>query len=101
MAFPGFFHRRSTAKRQEKDDVTETVRTLIEARFDRLESNFLLLRNEWADVHEKLMLLYDRTRKRVKAAEKVAEGEQPVTEVLALPTRESVLREWKSRNGVA
>lgn len=99
MGFPYLFHRRSTGKSEEKEVVTETFKTLMEARFDRLESNFQLLRNEWADTHEKLMLLYDRSRKRIKAAEKAAEGDEPSEQVLALPTREDVLREWKARNG--
>lgn len=100
MGFQHLFHRLSTGKSKEKEVVTETFKTLIDARFDRLESNFQLLRNEWADSHEKLMLLYDRTRKRIKAAKDAGEQEEPVREGVPLQTRDDVLHEWKSRNGM-
>lgn len=100
MGFQHLFLRRSTAKAKEKDDVTETSKVLIDARFDRLESNFQLLRNEWADSHEKLMLLYDRTRKRLEAIKK-ASGDNPTIEAVpALPqTREDILRSYLAQNG--
>jgi len=104
MGFQHLFRRHSTARQKEKDDVTETYKSLIDARFDRLESSIQLLRTEWADVHEKIMLLYDRNRKRLKAIEKASGREEaverdPVVEH-ALNTNEDVLALWKHRNGM-
>jgi len=100
MAFPQIFHRRSAKKTREKDDATETSRTLLDARFDRLESNFQLLRTEWADTYEKIMLLYDRSRKRLKAIEK-ASGDEITTEpVPQVPqTRDDLMRAYDAQNG--
>ncbi len=99
MGFQHLFRRRSTGKQKERLDITETYKTLIDARIDRLESNFQLLRTEWQDSYEKLMLLYDRTRKRIKASEK-ASGEENVPEPTQEPqTRESILRQYRSSNG--
>jgi len=100
MGFQHLFHRRSTGKAKEKSDVTETYKTLIDARFDRLESNFQLLRTEWADVHEKIMLLYDRNRKRLKAIEK-ASGDETTIEAVpeVVRTREDLLRAFDAQNG--
>ena len=100
MGFPRLFHKRSTAKSQDKADVSETFRTLIDARFDRLESNFRLLKQEWEDAYEKLSLLYDRSRKRLKAIQK-ASGEEPTIESApTLPvTREDILRAYRAQNG--
>lgn len=100
MGFPYLFHRRSTDKSREKDDVAETFRTLIEARFDRLESNFSILQREWADANEKLMLLYDRSRKRLKVIQK-ASGEDTAPESAPTPplTQDEVLSAYLRQNG--
>ncbi len=100
MGFQHLFHRRSTAKKKERADVTETYKTLIDTRFDRLESNFQLLRTEWADVHEKIMLLYDRNRKRLQAIEK-ASGKEIVSEPTPAPpvTRDDILKAYTRQNG--
>jgi len=100
MGFQHLFHKRSTSKPAEKPDVTETYKTLIDARFDRLESNFQLLRTEWADSYEKLMLLYDRNRKRLKAMEKPSsEPNVPDPPPAMELTRENVLRAYLGQNG--
>jgi len=100
MGFQHLFHRHSTAKAKEKSDVTETFKTLIDARFDRLESNFQLIRNEWKDSHEKLMLLYDRTRKRIEALKKASNEELPSDPVQTIPvSRDDVLRAYLGQNG--
>ena len=98
--FPYFFHRRSSKKSREKDDVTETFKTLIDARFDRLESDFQNIRREWADSNEKLMLLYDRSRKRLQAVQKASEASN-VPDPAPAPalTQEEVLREYLRQNG--
>lgn len=100
MGFPQLFRRRSTDKSREKADVTETFRTLIDSRFDRLESNFRLLKGEWEDAYEKLSLLYDRSRKRLKAIEK-ASGDEKTIEPVENPTltREDILRAYIVQNG--
>jgi len=80
--------------------VTQTVRTLIDARFDRLESNFRLLKGEWEDAYEKLSHLYDRNRKRLQAIEKASGKEEPIEPVPTLPqTREDLLRAFDAQNG--
>lgn len=100
MGFQHLFHRRSTEKAREKADVQETFKTLIDARFDRLESNFQLLRREWADANEKLMLLYDRSRKRLQAIQK-ASGEEKVSDPAPAPplTQDEVLSAYLRQNG--
>jgi len=101
MGFQDLFHKRSTTKPKEKTDVTETYKTLIDSRIDRLESNFQLLRSEWNDTYEKISLLYDRNRKRLQAIEKasskeiVSEPDQPIE-----LTRENVLRAYIGQNGM-
>lgn len=98
--FPQLFHRRSTAKSKEKDDVQETLRTLIDARFDRLESKVKEIEREWADVYDKIMLLYDRTRKRIAASKKAAGEETTIEPTQTLPvTREDILRAYIAQNG--
>jgi len=98
--FPQLFRRQSTGKSKEKNDVTETLRTLIDARFDRLEANQKALEREWADVYDKIMLLYDRTRKRIAASKKAASEETPTEQPPALPlTREDILRAYLAQNG--
>jgi len=100
MGFQHLFQRRSTAKSKEKSDVTETYKTLIDARFDRLESNFQLLRTEWADVHEKIMLLYDRNRKRLQAIDKASSKEIVSDPAPALQlTRDDILQAYTRQNG--
>jgi len=100
MGFQHLFHRRSTGRAREKDDVAETFKTLIDARFDRLESNFQLLRREWADANEKLMLLYDRSRKRLHAIQKASHEEEPIDPAPALPlTQDEVLQTYLRQNG--
>ena len=98
--FPRLFHKRSTELKAEKDDVSETLRTLIDARFDRIEQKQRALEREWSDVYDKIMLLYDRTRKRIAASKKAAEREQP-TETIPTPplTRDGVLRMHLDQNG--
>ncbi len=100
MGFQHIFHRRSTDKAREKADVAETFRTLIESRFDRLESNFALLRGEWADTHEKLTLLYDRNRKRLQAIQKASPSENASDPAPTPPlTQDEVLRAYTRQNG--
>jgi len=100
MGFQHLFHRSSTAKAREKADVTETYKTLIDARFDRLESNFQLLRREWADANEKLMLLYDRSRKRLQVIQKASDAQDASEPTPAPPlTQDEVLQAYLSRNG--
>jgi len=72
----------------------------MDARFDRLEQNFTALRTEWADVYDKIMHLYDRTRKRVKKAEVTPDEETAIVPVLS-PTeqREMVLNAFQNING--
>jgi len=100
MGFPYLFHRRSTDQSREKDDVAETFKTLIDARFDRLESNFSILKREWADANEKLMLLYDRSRKRLQAIQKASEPEEPIQPTVTPPlTQDEVLAAYLRQNG--
>jgi len=98
--FPRLFHKQSTAKSAEDTVVTETLRTLIDARFDRLEEKVRTVEREWADVYDKIMLLYDRTRKRI-AASKKALGEQTTIEAAPAPplTRDDILRLYEHQNG--
>lgn len=97
--FPRLFHKRSTAKAVEKADINETLRTLIDARFDRIEAKVKSIELEWADVYDKIMLLYDRTRKRLKVLQKASEGEEPSQPVPVPQTREDVLSAWRQMNG--
>jgi len=100
MGFQHLFHKRSTGRAREKADVTETFKTLIDARFDRLESNFQLLRREWADANEKLMLLYDRSRKRLQVIQKASQEDTPIDPAPALPlTQDEVLKAYLRQNG--
>jgi len=100
MGFQHLFHRRSTGRAREKDDIAETFRTLIETRFDRLESNFALLRTEWHDTHEKLTLLYDRNRKRLQTIQKASHEETPSDPAPDPPlSRDDVLQAYLRRNG--
>ncbi len=100
MGFQDIFHRRSTAKAREKDDVAETFKTLIDARFDRLESNFNLLRAEWHDTHEKLTLLYDRNRKRLQTMQKASPDVIAPEPTPAPPlTQDEVLQAYLRQNG--
>lgn len=98
--FPRLFHRASSKAEAEKEYVTETLKTLIDARFDRLEAKVREIEREWSDVYDKIMLLYDRTRKRIAASKKAAEATEP-TEPIPAPTwtRESVLRAFDEQNG--
>ena len=98
--FPQLFHRKSTEKPTEKAELPETVRTLIDARFDRLEEKIRCVEREWSDVYDKIMLLYDRTRKRIAASKKAAEDEKPPEPILEVPlTREDILRRYLAQNG--
>ncbi len=97
--FPRLFHKRSTAKRVEKADINETLRTLIDARFDRIEAKVKGIELEWADVYDKIMLLYDRTRKRIKVAQNAAQDEKPPEAVPTPITRVDVLTAWRQQNG--
>ena len=99
MGFQQLFHRLSTKRKAEKDDVTKTLRSLIDARFDRLEQNQRTLELEWADVYDKLMLLYDRTRKRISSAKKAAEEKEPVTLPTAPISRQEVLASFLRSQG--
>jgi len=98
--FPRLFHKQSTESSKEKNDIHETVRTLIEARFDRLEEKQRMLEREWADCYDKIMLLYDRTRKRIAASKKAATEETPIEQPPAQPlTRNDILRLYEQQNG--
>jgi len=98
--FPQLFHRRSTGRSKEKEDIQETVRTLIEARFDRLEEKQRSLEREWADCYDKIMLLYDRTRKRIGVLKKASGEEQPIEAVQTPPaTKDDILRAYIAQNG--
>lgn len=100
MGFQHLFHRFSTGQVKEKSDVTETYKTLIDSRMDRLESNYQLLRSEWNDTYEKIALLYDRNRKRLKLIEKASGEEQPSQAVQRVPTRQEILSAYLKQNGV-
>ncbi len=93
----------SRKKNKEKDDVTETFKTLILAKIDRLEEKERRLETEWSDVYDKLMLLYDRTRKRIAAQKKHAEeAPQSTNEIEAIETLadpEEVLAAWRRQQG--
>jgi len=98
--FPRLFHKQSTAKSPEDTVVTETLRTLIDARFDRLEEKVRSVEREWSDVYDKIMLLYDRTRKRIAASKKAAGEETPIEAVQTIPlTRDDILRQYERQNG--
>ncbi len=100
MGFPYLFHRQSTESKVEKEDVAETFRTLIDARFDRLESEFTNIRREWADANEKLMLLYDRSRKRLQAVQRASDKKEPTEPAPTLPlTQDEVLQTFLRQNG--
>lgn len=99
MGFQHLFQRFSTGQVKEKSDVTDTYKTLIDSRIDRLESNFQLLRSEWNDTYEKISLLYDRNRKRLKLIEKASGEEKPSEAVQTPPTREEVLSAYLRQNG--
>ena len=101
--FARLFHRLSTAYPLKNAEVPETLRTLTETRIDRLESDFVNLRSEWAETYEKVMHLHDRNRKRDRAAEKAAEQTND-TERIAQPMssseqRDAVLRAFRNENG--
>jgi len=100
MGFQDLFHKRSTKRLKERSDVTETYKTLIDSRIDRLESNFQLLRAEWNDTYEKISLLYDRNRKRLQLIEKASSKETVSEPVQTIElTRENVLRAYIAQNG--
>lgn len=100
MGFQHLFHKRSTVRAKEKADINETVRTLIDARFDRLEAKMKAIELEWSDVYDKIMLLYDRTRKRIQSAKKASDEEKPIQRELTPPrTREDLLRAYDAQNG--
>ena len=102
--FPHLFPQRSRKNKQETIDVTETVRTLIEARIDRLEQNFDSLRLEQKDMLDKVLHLYDRVRKRVKKSEVAPEEQkptQPIPEPISLTERrERILDTFIRQNGL-
>lgn len=79
--------------------MTETVRTLIDARFDRIESQVRTIKQEWLDCHDKLMLLYDRTRKRIKVEEKARDATEPSEPAPAILTRDGILSSYVRQNG--
>lgn len=98
--FPRLFHRRSTETQEDKEAISKALRTLIDARFDRLEEKQRAIEREWSDVYDKIMLLYDRTRKRIAASKKASEREEP-TQPIQTPalTRDGVLRMHLEQNG--
>ena len=98
--FPRLFHKVSTENPQDKEDISKALRTLIDTRFDRIEAKQREIEREWSDVYDKIMLLYDRTRKRIAASKKAA-GDEIVTEAIPDPpmTREDVLRAFDAQNG--
>ena len=102
--FPRLFHKRSTVSSTEKEDVNETFKTLILAKIDRLEQNNAALRTEWADVYDKIMLLYDRTRKRIAVQKKLEKADDDTQTETVTPTppatREDLVRLFDSQNGV-
>jgi len=98
--FPQLFRRKSSEDGQEKSDNTKTFETLMMARFDRLEENFTGLRTEWADVYDKIMHLYDRTRKRVRKAEVAPDEEKTIVPTQSpAEQRDMVLRAFQQLNG--
>jgi len=98
--FPRLFHKRSTKEPEEQSVITETVRTLIDARFNLLEEKVRTVEREWADVYDKIMLLYDRTRKRIAASKKAAGEETTIEPAQTVPlTREDILRRYNEQNG--
>jgi len=100
MGFQDIFHSRSKRSAREKADTTETFKTLVDARFDRLESNFALLKAEWLDTHEKMTLLYDRNRKRLKALQTASQPIDVPEPTPAPPqTADEVLRAYLRQNG--
>lgn len=93
----------SRKKKTDLIDVTETFKTLILAKIDRLEEKHRRIETEWSDVYDKLMLLYDRTRKRISKQKKDAEELPDVTNgtepVLTLQTPEEVMSAWRRQQG--
>jgi len=93
----------SKKKKADIIDVTETFKTLILAKIDRLEEKHRRIETEWSDVYDKIMLLYDRTRKRIQQQKKASEvapqstnGPDPEP---TLQTPEEVLRAWRMQQG--
>lgn len=88
---------------EEKNDATETFKTLILAKIDRLEEKHRRIETEWSDVYDKIMLLYDRTRKRIQQQKKAVEVAPDVIEKIepALPLQngDDVLAVWRSQQG--
>jgi len=93
----------SRKRKKEIIDVTETFKTLILAKIDRLEEKHRRIETEWSDVYDKMMLLYDRTRKRIQQQKKQLEDDPQSTNgpdpVPAFESGEDVLRVWRSQQG--
>jgi len=93
----------SKKRKKEKNDVTETFKTLILAKIDRLEEKHRRIETEWSDVYDKIMLLYDRTRKRIQQQKKQLEDDPESTNgpdpEPAYSSNEEVLRAWRSQQG--
>lgn len=93
----------SRKKKSEIIDVTETFKTLILAKIDRLEEKHRRIETEWSDVYDKIMLLYDRTRKRIqqqkKAAEVVSQSTNEIEAIETLADPEEVLAAWRRQQG--
>ena len=93
----------SRKKKPDIIDVTETFKTLILAKIDRLEEKHRRIETEWSDVYDKIMLLYDRTRKRIQQQKKASEDDSQSTNGVDpeqdLQTPEDVLRAWRKQQG--
>jgi len=93
----------SRKKKPDIIDVTETFKTLILAKIDRLEEKHRRIETEWSDVYDKIMLLYDRTRKRIQQQKKASEDAPESTNGLdpapTLQTNDDVLTEWRRQQG--
>jgi len=68
-----------------------------------LEEKHRRIETEWSDVYDKIMLLYDRTRKRIqqqkKAAEVVSQSTNEIEAIETLADPEEVLAAWRRQQG--
>jgi len=102
--FPWSFHKRSTGQAEEKSEATATREVLTQARFDRIEGQLAILRTEWEETYDKIMHLYDRTRKRIQVLQKLQDAENTVTDEstpspVQLNDRQAILVAYDHQNG--